>query len=122
LIQNSKKLLVSAIQKFNQFTIVKLIVDTPDHKLTTNITLVNHSIRACLYRRVDEVFQEGRTVYIVLPDTKKADGQVVVERIRQELKQRNSQVHLGVQMLSYPDDGRTEDELTVKFEGEKEGA
>ena len=61
-------------------------------------------------------------MYIVLPDTKKADGQVVVERIRQELKQRNSQVHLGVQMLSYPDDGRTEDELTVKFEGEKEGA
>jgi signal transduction histidine kinase len=122
LIQSSKKLLVSAIQRFHQFTIVKLIVDTPDHQLTADIALVNHSIRACLYRRVDEVFQEGRTVYIVLPDTKKADGHVVVERIRQKLKQHNSQIHLGVQMLSYPDDGRTENELTIQFEGEKEGA
>ncbi len=122
LIQSSKKLLVAAIQRFHHFTIVKLIIDTPDHKLTSNVALLNHLIRACLYRRVDEVVQVGSTVYIVLPDTKKADGHVVIERIRKELKQHNSQVHLGVQMLSYPDDGRTEDELTAKFEGEKVGA
>jgi signal transduction histidine kinase/HPt (histidine-containing phosphotransfer) domain-containing protein len=122
LIKSSKQLLVSAIEKFHQFTIVKLIIDTPDHQLVANSAVVNHLIRACLYRRVDEVVQEGRTVYIVLPDTKKADGHVVIERIRKELKHHNTQVYLGVQMLSYPDDGRTEDELTVKFEGEKEGA
>jgi signal transduction histidine kinase/HPt (histidine-containing phosphotransfer) domain-containing protein len=121
LIQNSKKLLVSAIAKFHQFTIVKLTVDTADQQ-TSNIAHVSHSIRACLYRRVDEVFQEGNTVYIVLPDTKKADGRVVIDRIRRELKQQNNQVHLGVQMLSYPEDGSTEDELTIKFEGEKVGA
>jgi len=122
LIQSSRKLLVSAIEKFHQFTIVKLIIDTPDQKVTSDLALVSHLIRACLYRRVDEVVQEGRTVYIVLPDTKKADGHVVIERIRQELKRQNPQVHLGAQMLSYPVDGRTEGELTAKLEGEKRGA
>jgi signal transduction histidine kinase len=121
-IQGSKQLVVSAIGKFHQFTIMKLTLDTPDDKLTTDVVLVNGLIRACLYRRVDEVLQEGRTVYIVLPDTTKADGYVVVERIRNDLKQHNSEIHLAVQMLSYPDDGRTEDELLVKFEREKVGA
>ena len=121
LIQSSKTLLVSAIRRFHQFTIVKIIIDTPDRQLTSNVAILNHLIRACLYRRIDEVVQLGTIVYIVLPDTKKADGHVVIERIRQELKQHDDRVHLGVQILSYPDDGTTEDELTVKFEGEKVG-
>ena len=121
LMQSSKKLLASAIKKFHQFTIVKLTIDTRGDQPASNIALVAHSIRTCLYRRVDEVFQEDKTVYIVLPDTKKADGHVVIDRIRRELRQQNSQIHLGMQMLSYPEDGRTEDELTIKFEGEKVG-
>jgi signal transduction histidine kinase len=122
-IQNLKSVLLSAIEKFNQFTVIKLNIDTPKDQLKVQSAIVNKLLRACLYRKVDDVVQDGRKIYILLPGTKKADCTVVIERIKRDLKQHdNAGVHLDVQVTSYPDDGLTEDELIWKLLSEEERA
>ena len=114
---NLKSVLVPAIKKFNQFSIIQLVIATEEEQLQVQTALLHDVIVRCLYRRLDEVVQDGRTIYIVLPDTRKEDCPIVIERIKQAIN-----VSLAVQITCYPDDGITEDELIWRLFGTKEGA
>ena len=114
--QHLKNVLVPAIKKFSQFSIIKLVIATDEEQVKVHTALLSDLVARCLYRKFDEIVQDGRTTYILLPDTKKEECPVVIERIKRELG-----IPLGVQMTSYPDDGLTEDELIWKLLGTKQG-
>ena len=109
-VRDLKGLFGSAINKFNQFTIIKL-VGLQEQPLTIQTPLLCDVIARGLYRKADKVIQDGNTMCVLLPDTRKEDCPVVVGRIQQELA-----MHVDIQMTSYPDDGLTADELILELE------
>ena len=114
------ELLISTIKQFNEFSIIKLVIDGQEKQSKIETNRFKDLIAGCLYRKLDQAVEEGGTIYVLLPGTKKENCCIVVERIRQEFIKNNYEVQLGVQMISYPEDGLTEDELIIKLEGVKE--
>jgi PAS domain S-box-containing protein len=106
-------ILVFSIKKFNE---------TKDEALNDLETL----IRRKLYRQVDQTVKDQGSVYVVLPDTKKNDVPLIVDRIRHAIHENKWKEQLkmseGVEhkSVNIPEDGCVEKELIAKLAFNKE--
>ncbi len=118
-----RNLLVPLIKQFSKFSLIKFDIQNREEmepRLDTDHLM--NVIAGCLYRKSDQVVIEDESLYVLLPDIERENCTVVVDRIQQKVKEDYSKMQFDIQVISFPNDGLTGDELIVKLEEARESA
>ena len=115
------------INKYRCFSLITFKIKCLTEELNEELNDLAFMIRNYLHRKSDQVAIEKQRVYIILPETDRANANLVAQRICHIIEKKfqftkpSDFKGFGYSVLYYPQDGCTEDELIVKSENNKEG-
>lgn len=133
ILQNVFSALREAMKQYSYFSVIRVGLAERAEEISGSQTgiedklfLLEDGIRQCLLRKADRIVRVVNGVYCLLPDTEKAHAHIVAKRIRERID-----VHRGESpgspwgdwrcgLVTFPEDGLTEDELLVKLESQVE--
>lgn len=113
-------------QKYDSYSVLVFSIKNFDARYDELLKHLEALIKKQLYRQSDQTVKDQGSVYAILPETEKEKVIIVADRIRQTINEKNSKGQLKdfegltFNIVNFPKDGRTGEELMAKLEINKE--